>query len=211
MSWNKKEPRERKISRGFAYPLRDAHRGGALPRPAECNCEFVCTDAKRYAPVGADASVRPAARTHEHGRTNANTHTVCRGRCPHRPARRTPVFTIRCGKTVVPIGRTEASAPTGRCAFSLKMHTILRLHSAGSMWASTPTDRLRCRCSLCEFVGAPCAGGVEPLPYGVTGNIAFLRYAAANLPLPNGRTEASAPTRTLRVQYSSFICCSLCA
>ena len=101
MSWNKKEPRERKISRGFAYPLRDARRGGALPRPAECNCEFVCTDAKRYAPVGADASVRPAGRTQKNERTNAKTHTVCRGRCLHRPAHRTPVFTIRRGKPAI--------------------------------------------------------------------------------------------------------------
>ena len=36
----------------------------------------------------------------------------------------------------------------------------------GSMWASTPTEILHgCR-SLCRFLGAPCAGGAEPRPYG---------------------------------------------
>ena len=164
MSWNKKNPGREKSPGVLPIPRED-RRGGALPRPAECNCEFVCTDAKRYAPVGADASVRPAARTHEHGRTNANTHTVCRGRCPHRPARRTPVFTIRCGKSSLPHGRTGSSAPTERCAFSPKMRAILRLRTAGSMWASTPTEILRSRRSLCDFAGARRAGGVEPLPY----------------------------------------------
>ena len=51
--------------------------------------------------VGADDPVRPAVRTHEHGRTPANPYHVCRGRCPHRPARGTSVFTIYCGKFVV--------------------------------------------------------------------------------------------------------------
>ena len=37
--------------------------------------------------VGADASVRPAVCTRKPGRTNANPYNVCRGRCPHRPAR----------------------------------------------------------------------------------------------------------------------------
>ena len=164
MSWNKKNPGRENLPGSYILS-QDARRGGALPRPAECNCEFVCTDAKRYAPVGADASVRPAARTHEHGRTNANTHTVCRGRCPHRPARRTPVFTIRCGKSSLPHGRTGSSAPTGRFTVSPMVCAILRLRAAGSMWASTPTEILRGRRSLCDFAGARRAGGVEPRPY----------------------------------------------
>ncbi len=53
---------------------------------------------------------------------------------------------------------------------------------------------LRGRRSLCNFDGAFCAGGVEPLPYGVSDNFTFLRYVAANLRLPNGRTGSSAPT-----------------
>ena len=44
----------------------------------------------------------PPSGTHpQNGRANANTHHVCRGRCPHRPARRTSVFTIRCGKPAI--------------------------------------------------------------------------------------------------------------
>ena len=114
--------------------------------------------------VGADDPVRPAVCTCKIERTNTNTHNVCRGRCPHRPARRTSVFTIRCGKTVVPIGRTEASAPTGRCAFSPKMRAILRLHPAGESAASTPTNIFRCRRSLCVFDCAFCTGGASPSP-----------------------------------------------
>ena len=98
----------------------------------------------------------------------------------------------------LPNGRTETSAPTGRCAGSPKMRAILWLHPAGSMWASTPTEILCCRHSLCNIGGAPCAGGVEPLPYSMSGNIAFLRYVAANLRLPYGRTGSSAPTGAYR-------------
>ena len=75
-----------------------------------------------------------------------------------------PYLRYAAANLPLPNGRTEASAPTGRCAFSLKMHTILRLHSAGESAASTPTDRLHCRCSLCDFDGAPCAGGASPSP-----------------------------------------------
>ena len=137
---------------------------GFYPSRAVQCCRYGRTNAKRYAPVGADDPVRPAVCTCKIERTNTNTHNVCRGRCPHRPARRTSVFTIRCGKTVVPIGRTEASAPTGRCAFSPKMRAILRLHPAGESAASTPTDILRCRRSLCVFDCAFCAGGASPSP-----------------------------------------------
>ena len=133
-------------------------------RRAAQRYKFARTNAEWHAPVGADASVRPAVCTHENECTDAIAYTVCRGRCPHRPARRTSVFTIRCGKTVVPIGRTEASAPTGRCAFSPKMRAILRLHPAGESAASTPTDILRCRRSLCVFDCAFCAGGASPSP-----------------------------------------------
>ena len=69
-------------------------------RAAEC-CRLECTNANTHAPVGADASVRPAVGTCEHERTDANTQSVCRGRCPHRPAQRMTVFTKRCGKFVV--------------------------------------------------------------------------------------------------------------
>ena len=51
--------------------------------------------------VGADASVRPAVCTCKHEYTDVNKYTVCRGRCPHRPARSTFVFTMRCGKPAI--------------------------------------------------------------------------------------------------------------
>ena len=62
----------------------------------------------------------------------------------------------------LPDGRTEASAPTGRFTFSPKMRAILRLHTAGSMWASTPTNALRGRRSLRGFVSAFCRAGQAP-------------------------------------------------
>ena len=39
-------------------------------------------------------------------------------------------------------------------------------------------DMLRARRSLRDFIGASCAGGVEPLPYGVSGDVTFftIRY-----------------------------------
>ena len=66
---------------------------------------------------------------------------------------------------------------------------------------------MRCRRSSCEFVDAPCVGRTEPLPCGVSGNFTFLRYAVANLPLHNGRTEASAPTE--RFSVSPMACAIL--
>ena len=81
-------------------------------RRAAQRYKFARTNAEWHAPVGADASVRPAVCTHENECTDAIAYTVCRGRCPHRPAQRTSVFydtsrqICRC-----PNGRTEASAP----------------------------------------------------------------------------------------------------
>ena len=147
-------------------------RGGVLPRPRRLqhqNCATGGDLASRF--VGADDPVRPAVCTREPGRTNAKLYHVCRGRCPHRPARRTSVLRCIAANLQMPRGRTEASAPTGRFTFSPKMRAILQLHFAGSMWASTPTDVLRYRRLLCGFVGAPRAGGVEPRPYGVFGKL----------------------------------------
>ena len=69
-------------------------------RAAQCH-KFGCTHANTHAPVGADDPVRPAVCTRKHERTNANPHNVCRGRCRALPARRTTVFTTRCGKSVI--------------------------------------------------------------------------------------------------------------
>ena len=78
-------------------------RGGVLPRPAAQHCKLARINAHTHAPVGADDPVRPAVCTRKYRRTHANTHNLCRGRCPHRPARRTSDFTICCGK----IGRAQ--------------------------------------------------------------------------------------------------------
>ena len=89
----------------FACTGNQAVGEGLCPSRAVSRGKIECTDANTHAPVGADDPVRPAARTYEHGRTNANPHTVCRGRCRALPARRTSVFTKRRGKFAV--------APTG--------------------------------------------------------------------------------------------------
>ena len=99
------------------YP--HCRRGGACPARAVQRRTFGCTHADTHAPVGADDPVRPAVRVRKIGRTDANPHHICRGRCRALPARRTSVFyepsrqICRC-----PNGRTEASAPTRRCARS---------------------------------------------------------------------------------------------
>ena len=66
-------------------------------------------------------------------------------------------------------------------------------------YINPPAAWYECAEGLCVFDGAPCAGGVEPIPYGVPGDFTFFRYVAENLPLPNGRTEASAPTERFTV------------
>ena len=50
--------------------------GRGLPLPAAQCCKFGCTNAKRYAPVGADDPVRPAGRTCKYGRANANPYNA---------------------------------------------------------------------------------------------------------------------------------------
>ena len=101
----------------------------------------------------------------------------------------------------LPHGRTGSSAPTGRCAGSPKMPAILQLPTAGSMWASTPTDVLRCRRLLYGIVGAFCAGGVEALPYA--GLVDSVRS-------PKGRANLQVPTAQsfsrLRRQHPYPLC-----
>ena len=70
--------------------LHDDRRGDAHIDPAACNRKIakpICDPAQRF--VGADAPVRPAGCTCKNEYTPVNPFTVCRGRCPHRPARRT--------------------------------------------------------------------------------------------------------------------------
>ena len=100
--------------------------------------KFDRTDANPHAPVGADASVRPAARTRKIECTVANTHAVCRGRCPHRPAWGTPDLTKRCGKTVIAQRADRVVRPYGCMPF---------------------------RIGVCGFAIVPRAGGTSPLRY----------------------------------------------
>ena len=78
---------------------------------------------------------------------------------------------------LLPNGRTEASAPTRRCAFSPMVCAILRSRTAGSMWASTPTDIFRIRHPLCKFVRASCTGGATPSPTLRRNNTSYLSLA----------------------------------
>ena len=81
-------------------------------------------------------------------------------------------FTKRCGKPAI-AQRADRVVRPYRTFYGFAEHyAILRLRTDGESAASTPTDRLRCRRSLCDFAGAPCTGGVEPLPYATGGNFA---------------------------------------
>ena len=87
----------------------------------------------------------------------------CTGRCGHRPLQTVCGFaSVHPCLQVRTAGRTEASAPTGRCAGSPMVRAGLQMQSAGESAASTPTDTLRGRQSSCKFVGASCAGGASP-------------------------------------------------
>ena len=89
----------------------------------------------------------------------------CTGRCGHRPLQTVCGFaSVHPCLQVRTAGRTEASAPTGRCAGSPMACAGLQIQSAGESAASTPTDILRGRQSSCKFVGASCAGGASPAP-----------------------------------------------
>ena len=99
-----------------------------------------------------------------------------------------------------PHGRTGSSAPTGRFTILPMGFAILQLCSAGESGASTPTEILRCRRTLYDFVIVFRAGGVEPRPYGSIGNTIkiYSRRGGKSLPYittiwenPGGRTTAS--------------------
>ena len=102
----------------FRPHSRTSRRGGVLPRPRGTMLRYGYTDANTHAPVGADASVRPAVCTREHARTDANPYNICRGRCPRcavlpkmrailrlraagESAASTPTDVLRCCRLVV--------------------------------------------------------------------------------------------------------------
>ena len=135
----------RTVGVGLAPPAHDAPTSPHIERrqrkmpvgvdaalsPADCICKpahAIGDPAQR--PVGADASVRPAVRTCKHGCTDANPHTVCRGRCPHRPVQQAQsVLRNIAAKTGVPTGRTGSSAPPGAFVFA-SVHQNLQRRSA---------------------------------------------------------------------------------
>ena len=141
-----------------------------MPLPAVQRHKFGRTDANTRAPVGADDSVRPAERTHEHGRTLANPYHICRGRCRALPARCTFVFMIRCGKFAIAPRADRGVRPYRVFAYSPMVRADLRLQFAGSMWASTPTDTLRLRHPLYKFCQCTLRGRGKPRPYITTKN-----------------------------------------
>ena len=114
-------------------------RGGVLPLPAVQYRKFDRTNAKWYAPVGADDPVRPARCVRKHGCTDANPHSVCRGRCRALPACRTIVFTIRRDKFV--------TAP--RADRGVRPYRTVLVFADGA----------------CNFVIASGTGGAGPRPY----------------------------------------------
>ena len=117
-------------------------------------CKMVCTRrGGRPCPPGG---------THpQNGRANANTHHVCRGRCPPRPARCTSVFTIRCGKPAIAQRADRGVRPYG-C--------------------------VRVRRGAREVATVYRAGGVEPRPYGNGGRFCGFALVRSNLRV---RTEQS--------------------
>ena len=173
-------------------------RGRGKPRPRRAQKQARTTNGSSApCPVGADDPVRPAVCTRKHGRADANPYHVCRGRCPHRPARGTSVLRCIAANLQMPHGRTEASAPTGRFTGSPMAGAILRLRIAGSMWASTPTDVLHYRRECVQI--CPCIlhgrGKVRPCVTAKRGSIS----KATTLPLISRlRRQLSLPPLPLR-------------
>ena len=89
----------------------------------------------------------PAVRCCKFDRTNANTHAPVGADDPVRPAVGTSVFL----------------KPIGKFAIAQRADRGVRPYREFYDFA----DR------MCEFAIASCAGGVEPLPYGVSGNVTF--------------------------------------
>ena len=87
------------------------------------------------------------------------------------PHRARPFLRNVAANPQLPHGRTEASAPTRRCACSPKMRAILQVRTAGSMWASTPTEILHGRCLAARFCDCILRGGGRTPPLRQWGQI----------------------------------------
>ena len=152
--------------------------------PAMRNCKIARIfgeNVKR--PVGADDPVRPWDNDNFATTFRKNGHALCGSMWASTP---TNMVRIRMGAFVFVGAYRRADRvvrPYRDVTWSPILRAALRLRVAGSMWASTPTDISCIRRSLCGFVAAPCAGGVEPRPYGSAGGN-FIKspacYFAAN-------------------------------
>ena len=101
--------------------------------PAMRNCKFVKTiGANAHHSVGADDPVRPWGICKFAATYRKNGRAYRAGRCGHRPLQTLYGFAlVRPGLRVHTAGRTEASAPTGRCAWLPVERAGLRLRPAG--------------------------------------------------------------------------------
>ena len=141
--------------------LHDDRRGDAHSDPAACNRKIakpICDPAQRF--VGADDPVRPAGCTCKNEYTPVNPFTVCRGRYPHRPARRTrkiaPIM-INCknpnsfvGEGFYPSWRYNAAnwdvpMRNGTCCVVAIRHANLLMHRA---WEGQSPSPAACRAIL---------------------------------------------------------------
>ena len=141
--------------------MHDDRRGDAHIDPAACNRKIakpIYDPAQRF--VGADDPVRPAGCTCKNEYTPANPFTVCRGRYPHRPARRTrkiaPIM-INCknpngfvGEGFYPFWRYNAAnwdvpMRNGACCVVAVRHANLLMHRA---WEGQSPSPAACRAIL---------------------------------------------------------------
>ena len=150
--------------------LKKRRRGGVLPRPRGRTL-WIRSHQCKYARARRGGRPCPPGDMHP-ANTDApmQTRTMFVGVDAHIDPRRTH---FRFYETSRQNGRAPRAdrvvRPYRDVTWSPILRAALRLRVAGSMWASTPTDISCIRRSLCGFVAAPCAGGVEPRPYGAAG------------------------------------------
>ena len=132
-------------------------KGQGLSLPAVQCRNFDCTDANTHAPVGADDPVRPAGCIRKYACTNANPHNVCRGRCPHLPARGTSVFMTGCGEFALALRADRGVRPYRTlCVFADSASDFAIAHCRVDVgidpygdFARSPFIARFCWCALC--------------------------------------------------------------
>ena len=143
---------------------------GFYPARAVQHHEIECTNAKRYAPVGADDPVRPAGCTCKHKCTNANVRNVCRGRCRALPARRTTVFTIHYGTFAIAPRADRGVRPYRTfCVFAETACNFAIAHRRGDVGID-PYGRIALSLFVVRICDCTPRGRGEPRPYITTKN-----------------------------------------